>query len=211
MDKRGFSLRGHVVYTLLSEKGEVLGFVGRDVAYEEKEHAFAVLAEDQRAGKSAPAKHRFPKNFHRGIELYGQHRDRLEEPGYREGIARYGLIVVEGFNDVIALDNHGIPAIGICSNRMTREQADKVARWGKQLSAGKVALLLDCEPTGDEGAKEAAWLLLQRGVDVRVAWSQAMHGGVFRGRQPESLTEAELREQILSSLERARGVRIVSH
>lgn len=210
VDKRGFSLRGHVVYTFLSEKSEVLGFVGRDVAYEEKERAFAALAEEQRAGKNAPAKHRFPKNFHRGIELYGQHGERLEEPGCREVIARYGLIVVEGFNDVIALDNNGIPAIGICSNRMTREQADKVARWAKQLSAGKVALLFDCEPTGDEGAKEAAWLLLQRELDVRLGWSQAIHGGVFRGRQPESLTETELREQILPSVERARGVRIVA-
>ena len=60
----------------------------------------------------------------------------------------------------------------------------------------------DCEDTGDEGAKEAAWQLLQRGLDVRLAWTQAMHGGRFRGRQPESLTREEWQEAIAPALQR---------
>ena len=209
-DKRGFSLRGHLVYPFLSEQGEVLAFVGRDVAYEEKERAFTALPEEQRRSATPPAKHRFPKHFHRGIELYGQHAERLNEPGYREAIARYGLILVEGFNDVIGLDNHGLPALGICSNRITAEQVEKVAKWARLLSAGMVSLLFDCEPHGDEGAKDAAWLLLQQGLDVHLGWSQSLHGGAFRGRQPESLTPAELSDCILPWLERSRGVRSVT-
>ena len=209
-DKRGFSLRGAVVYTFFSDQGEVLGFVGRDTEYERKDRAFAALSDDERRGKTPPGKHRFPKNFHRGIELYGQHRDRLKEPGYAEVIARYGLILVEGFNDVIALDNFGMPALGICSNRITAEQVEKVTRWARQLSAGKVALLFDCDGMGEAGAQNAAWRLLEEGLDVRLGWSQAMHGGEFQGRQPESLTEEELRERILPTLERNRGVRIVA-
>jgi len=49
---------------------------------------------------------------------------RLKEPGYRESIARHGIIVVEGFNDVISLDNLGIPAVAIMSNRITERQGN---------------------------------------------------------------------------------------
>ena len=49
------------------------------------------------------------KNFHRGLELFGQHR--LRDAAVREQIAKLGLIVVEGPNDVIALDGLGVPAV----------------------------------------------------------------------------------------------------
>ena len=125
---------------------------------------------------------------------------RLAEPGYRESIARTGVIVVEGFNDVIGLDNLGVPAVGLCSNRMTDEQAEKIARWAVQLADGKVTLLLDCDDPGDEGAKESLWLLAQRNVKVRLAWTRAMHGGAFDGRQPETLTGNEWLHSMLPGL-----------
>jgi hypothetical protein len=52
-----------------------------------------------RAKEKKPAKHWFPVDFHRGLELFGQHASRLEEPGYRETITKCGIIVVEDFND----------------------------------------------------------------------------------------------------------------
>lgn len=186
-DKRGFSLRGNVIYPVLSEDGQVLAWIGRDPTYEQKERDFARLTPAERTGATAPIKHRFPKGFHRGLELFGQQASRLKEPGYRESIARHGIIVVEGFNDVIGLDNLDIPAVAIMSNRITEHQIEKVARWAKQLANGKVSLLFDCEQAGDDGAKEALWLFSERGLDVRLGWSQAMHGGMFKGRQPEQL------------------------
>lgn len=191
-DKRGWSLRGGIIYPVLSERGEVLTWVGRDVHFEEKERDFARLSPAERKGQEPPAKHRFPKGFHRGQELYGQQVARLQEPGYREFIARHGLVVVEGFNDVIGLDNLGVPSLGILSNRMTEAQAEKVARWAKQLAADRVTLLFDNEPTGVDGAKDALWLLTLRGLNVRVAWTPESHGGAFAGRQPESLTRTEV-------------------
>jgi hypothetical protein len=88
------------------------------------------------------------------------------------------------------------------SNRITEAQVEKLALWARRLAGGKVSLMLDCEDTGDEGAKEAAWQLLQQGLDVRLAWTQAMHGGRFRGRQPESLTREEWQEAIAPALQR---------
>ena len=87
------------------------------------------------------------------------------EPRCREIIARYGLMVVEGFNDVVGLDSIGIPAVGLTSNKITEGQIQKIERFAKRLSNGKVVLLFEV----DEGAKEAAWKLLPRRLDVRLA------------------------------------------
>jgi hypothetical protein len=191
-DKRGWSLRGNIVYPVLSETGKVLTWVSRDVHYEEKERDFARLSAAERTGNEPPAKHRFPKGFHRGLELYGQQASRLKEPGYREFIVTHGLIVVEGFNDVIGLDNIGVPSLGIMSNRMTEAQGEKISQWARQLAAGKVTLMFDCEPSGIDGAKEALWYFAQQQLDVRLAWSPSMYGGRFSGKQPESLSRADV-------------------
>jgi 5S rRNA maturation endonuclease (ribonuclease M5) len=190
-DKRGWSLRGQVLYPILGEDGELLAWVARDPQFEAKEQAFTALTPDQRAKEKKPAKHRFPVDFHRGLELFGQHADRLREPGYRESIAACGVIVVEGFNDVLGLDKLGVPAAAIMSNRITEQQVAKVERWAKRLAHGKVTLLFDADDAGDEGAKEAHWQFAQRDLDVRLGWSRAMHGGSFAGRQPENITADE--------------------
>jgi len=193
-DKRGWSLRGQVLYPVLSEEGKVLAWTARDPQFETKEQAFNALSPELRGKEKKPAKHRFPVDFHRGQELFGQHAARLEEPGYRERIAACGVILVEGFNDVLGLDALGVPAVALMSNKITEHQVDKVARFAKALSGGKVTLLFDADDAGDDGAKEALWLFAQRGLDARVGWTQAMHGGKFRGRQPEALSPEDWQE-----------------
>ncbi len=187
-DKRGWSLRGSIVYPALSEQGKVLAWAGRDVQYEQKEREFQCLSAAERSTKEPPAKHRFPKGFHRGQELFGQQAGRLQEPGYRDFITNHGLIIVEGFNDVINLDNLGVPALGIMSNRMTEAQGEKVVRFSKQLGIRRINLMFDCEETGDIGAKEALWFFAERNLETRLVWSRAMHDGKFNGSQPESLS-----------------------
>jgi hypothetical protein len=186
-DKSGGTMRGKIVYAYTNEEGNVLTWFGRDPDFEEKHHRW------EAAGKidAEPEKFHFVKGFHRGLELFGQNGgERLEQPGYREKLKQLGLVVVEGPNDVIALDCLGIPAVGLCSNTVTDEQADKLARWAHELAGGVITLMLDCDPEGENGAKQAAWKLAQRSC-VRLAWSSEMHGGRFKGRQPESITEQE--------------------
>ena len=48
----------------------VLAWAGRDVQYEQKEREFLQLSPAERTGKEPPAKHRFPKGFHRGQCLH---------------------------------------------------------------------------------------------------------------------------------------------
>jgi len=204
-DRRGWSLRNQVVYRFLSENNEVLCYVGRDPEYENKVNAYEALPAERRDPNKRPIKHKFPAGFHRGLELYGQHSERLKRhPEYREFGRQHGVIVVEGSNDVLALDRLGVPAVAICSNRITEQQAAKVIRWAKRLAAGRVSLMFDCEDTGDEGAKEAMWLLAQMApeLDVRLVWSQRMFDGRFKGREPESLERDELDNCLLPALRR---------
>ena len=136
-----------------------------------------------------------------GGRIYGQQAGRLKAAGYRESIATHGILVVEGFNDVIGLDSIGVPAVGIL-NKITEEQVAKVERFARMLAGGKVSLLFDVDQAGDDGAEEAHWLLAQRGLDVRLGWSRAMHGGHFADRQPETLTREEWEQVIQPSLVR---------
>ncbi|MBX3452675.1 MAG: toprim domain-containing protein [Planctomycetaceae bacterium] len=187
-DKRGWSLRGHVVYPIHSEDGKLLAWIARDPGFEEKERAFLALTPDQRSREKPPHKHKVPTGFHRGLELFGQQASRLQEPGYREILAHCGPIIVEGFNDVLALDQLGIPAVAIMSNRITVEQVDKIERWSRQLANGRASLLFDADGPGDEGTKEALWLLAERNLDVRLCWSRGLGNGQFSDWQPESLS-----------------------
>jgi hypothetical protein len=99
--------------------------------------------------------------------------------------------VVEGFNDVIGLDNLGVPSLGILSNRITEQQVEKIARWAKQLASGRVMLMFDCDAAGVEGMMDALWQLTLRGLQVPVAWTMESDGGVYAG-QPESVTRGEI-------------------
>ena len=201
-DKRGWSLRGSMIYPVLSEDGQVLAWVARDPQFEAKEQAFNALSPVERTKEKPPAKYRFPADFHRGQELFGQQASRLSEPGYRESVSKCGIIVVEGFNDVIGLDNLGIPAVAIMSNAITESQLAKVERWAKQIANGRVSLLFDADEAGDTGAKDALVKFAERGLDVRLGWSRAMHGGKFAGRQPETLSLEEWQQVILHAIGR---------
>jgi hypothetical protein len=92
----------------------------------------------------------------------------------------------------------GIPSVGLCSNTVTDEQADRIARWAHELANGVVTLMLDCDQEGENGAQQALWKLAQRSC-VLLAWSSEMHRGKFRGRQPESLDAEELSQLLPTS------------
>lgn len=183
-DRSGGTMRGKIVYPMLSGEGEVLTWFGRDPAFEEKHDEWVAGGKQGRE----PEKFHFVKGFHRGLELFGQHR--LGEEWVQEKLAALGLIVVEGPNDVIRLDNLGVAAVGLCSNTVTREQVGRISEIAWERCGGCVTLMLDCDSEGDRGAKEALWELAQV-CRPRLAWSMEMHEGKFKGKQPEGLTEEE--------------------
>lgn len=186
-DKSGGTMRGKIVYPYFSEEGDVLSWFGRDPEFEDKHQKWEHSDKSERE----PEKFHFVKGFHRGIELFGQHHLRVE--GVREKLAGLGLLLVEGPNDVIRLDTLGIPAVGLCSNMITREQAAKVARLAREVGNGVVTVFLDCDPEGENGMKQCLGYLAPL-LPVRLAWMSKMYGGKFRGQQPESLTIQQWQE-----------------
>ena len=188
-DKRGWSLRGQLLYPILSEDGKLLAWVARDPQFEAKEQAFKALVPDEarqgKAARQASVPRRFPP---RPGTVRRSTPAAWRSPAVARRSPRCGIIVVEGFNDVIGLDAIGVPAVAIMSNKITEQQIAKVERWSKNLAGGKVTLLFDADDAGDDGAKEALWLLAQRGLDVRLGWSKPVHGGNFAGssaREPD--------------------------
>lgn len=183
-DKSGGTMRGKIVYPVHDKRGHVLTWFGRDPQFEEKHAAWKSSDRSQRE----PEKVHFVKGYCRGLELFGQHR--LTEPEVRIAIQSLGhLLIVEGPNNVLRLDTLNVPSLAVCSNRITREQAERVAGWCRELGV-VAAILFDCDVEGDLGAQQAAVELAQR-CPVRLAWSRAMFDGRFKDRQPESVDSAE--------------------
>ena len=101
-----------------------------------------------------------------------------------------GLLVVQGPNDVIALDALGAPALGLCATTITPEQVRKVARLAAESGQQVVTVMLDCTEVGELCARVIVVELAQV-CPVRLAWSPSMHGGAFKGRSVASLSGAE--------------------
>lgn len=187
-------LRGRMVYGYFDEHDDVLSYFGRDPSFEEN---WRKWEQRRRPAKGKPVKHRFVKGFQRGLELYGQHGKRLKEQPLRESLKRVGLVIVEGPNDVIRLDCLGIAAVGLCSNRATDTQVQKIARFARLAAGGKVMLMPDTDGEGEEGCKELLWNLHQQeGVVPSLAWTSTMDGGRWKNRQPESLVPEEWEELV---------------
>ncbi len=149
--------------------------------------------------RGKPIKHKFVKGYGRGLELYGQQTARLEEASIRESLNRHGLLVVEGANDVIALDALGLAAVGLCSNRATEHQVEKIVRFASSASNGRVTLLPDNDEEGENGFRELLWSLVDRGINVRLGWSRTRENGRYTGLQPEAI-DAELWAQIAQTI-----------
>ncbi len=180
-------LRGHWVFGVLDEQGEPLCWVGRDLKFEEKHRAWDASG---RQGDE-PAKYRFPSKqfFRRKFELYGQ--EQISRAEHAEVLQRLGLIVVEGFNDVLRLRQLSVPSVAIMSNRITKEQVAKVVTLAEQFAGGRISVMFDANPHGDEGAEDALWDLAQTGLDVKLVWSRSMFDGRFTDREPELLSPDE--------------------
>lgn len=186
-DHSGGTMRGRIVYGYRDRDGRLLTWFGRDPEFEAKKSRWDASGRTEKE----PEKFHFVKGFHRGLELFGQ--DRLEQPEHAKPLHELGLLIVEGPNDAIRLGTLGIPSVALCSNKITREQAERVAALAHQHAGGVVTILLDCDTEGENGMKQALGYLAQL-TPVRLGWNSRMHGGRFIGRQPESLTPPEWRD-----------------
>lgn len=182
-------LRGKIVYGYDSADGELLTWFGRDPRFEQK-HADWKKSD---RGEPEPVKTQFVKGFHRGLELYGEHAVREAVRAGRKSAPGAGLVLVEGPNDAIRLHTLNELAVAVCSNTITREQAQRAATLARDVADGTIVLLFDCDEEGERGSQQALMLLAEF-APVRLGWSRSMYRGQFKDRQPESLTSDDWRE-----------------
>ena len=184
------SLRGQWVFGVRNEQGEPLAWVGRNVRYDDE---YAKWVGTGRQGRE-PMKYRFPTQalFRRGLELYGQ--EFLNGEQFGESLERYGIILVEGFTDRLAMHAKGVMSLAMMSNRITDEQTERVAGYAKKYGYNRVGIMHDADSPGDDGAKETVWRMHEQGIDAYLVWSRRKFDGRFVDRQPESLTDEEWKE-----------------
>ena len=113
------------------------------------------------------------------------------------------MIVVEGPNDVMNLNALGVPAVAVCSNTVTGDQADKLATLAREFGNGTVSVMFDLDRAGENGAKQVVLEVAMR-CRVRYAWTCAVDSGKFGGRQPESLSAEEWRQNLAPFLQTVR-------
>jgi 5S rRNA maturation endonuclease (ribonuclease M5) len=180
-------IRGCMIYGLKNERGQRLGWAGRYLKFEEK---IKKWEKSDRSG-AAPIKTKFPPKFHKGSFLFGAEIDRMDQPGVKEQVLDTGLIVVEGFNDVIALSEKGVVAVGLCGNQVAEGQVDKLVRWSRELANSRVTLFLDNNVEGQNGTRQAIERLADQ-VHVRTIWTPESFDGVYRDVEPEQLSTDSL-------------------
>ncbi|WP_146510904.1 toprim domain-containing protein [Thalassoglobus neptunius] len=188
---RSLFRKGYLVYTHRNERSEVVSYSGRDLSFEEK---WAKWIREGRPDGKRPGKHRFVQGFHKGLELYGGHAGRLEEPYVRESLAKRGLVVAEGMNEVLRMETLGVAAVGLGSNKATDAQVEKLIRFARQAGHDRIVLMPDCDEEGEAAFKELLWQLSEASIDVKLGCSSNMHEGKFAGRQPEDFTDDEWNE-----------------
>lgn len=196
---RSLFRKNYLVYTHRNERGEVVSYSGRDLLFEQK---WQQWIKDGRPASKKPSKHRFVQGFHKGVELYGGHAGRLEEPYVRESLDRLGVVVVEGMNEVLRCEAAGIAAVGLTSNKATDTQVEKLVRFACQAGQNRIVLLPDCDQEGEDGFRDLLWRLAERQVQVRLGCSRVSHSGQFANRQPEEFTDDEFQLIVASLTER---------
>jgi DNA primase len=126
--------RDRVMFPIRNERGQVIGFGGRVM------------------GQGEPKYLNSPETpvFHKGRELYGLHE-------HRRAIQQADrVIVVEGYMDVVMLDQHGVDnAVATLGTAVTADQAARLLRL-----ADEVIFAFD----GDNAGRKAAWRALENSL-----------------------------------------------
>ncbi|MEW5787755.1 MAG: DNA primase [Pseudomonadota bacterium] len=159
--KRYDRFRDRVMFPIRNERGKVIAFGGRVM------------------GAGEPKYLNSPETplFHKGRELYGLHEHRRAIQGENR------VVVVEGYMDVVMLDQHGVQnAVATLGTAITADQASRLLRL-----ADTVIFAFD----GDNAGRKAAWRALENSLPQ--ARDGKLLGFLFlpEGEDPDSFVRAQ--------------------
>lgn len=97
----------------------------------------------------------------------------MNEEYVRESLAKRGVVVAEGMNEVLRFETLGVAAVGLGSNRATAAQVDKLVKFARRAGGNRIVLMPDCDEEGESAFKELLWQLSEAGVDVKLGAAAA--------------------------------------
>ena len=169
--------RERITFPLADARGRVLGFGAR------------AMRDDQGAKYINTAEGEL---YHKGRQLFGIDRARAAvAKGQR-------VIVVEGYTDVLALHDAGMPeTVGVMGTALTKDQMGELARLVG--TEGTIYLALDADRSGQEAMLRAARLAEDRAVSLRVV-------RLPDGQDPADLVTGQGRDVMTDSVTKALSV-----
>ena len=165
--------RNRIIFPIRDTRGRTLGFGGR------------VLDDARPKYLNSPE----TPVFHKARELYGLHEwlQSRERSGH--------LFVVEGYMDVIALAQHGIPqSVATLGTATTEEHVRKLFRH-----VDEVIFCFD----GDEAGRRAAWRALESTLGELEDGKQARFLFLDEGEDPDTLVRTQGPETLHAAAEQA--------
>jgi DNA primase len=137
--------RGRLIFPLADHRGRVLAFAGR------------ALREGDRPKYLNTSENKAVGFFKRRL-LYGMHEARAA------AMKTARFVVVEGYTDVLALHQAGVPeCVAIMGTSLTDQQLEELTRV-----QGTVFLALDADNAGKNATSRAARMASERQTDLRV-------------------------------------------
>jgi len=160
-DKRYDRFRDRVMFPIRNERGQTIAFGGRVI------------------GKGEPKYLNSPETplFHKGRELYGLYEHRRAIQGDNR------VVVVEGYMDVVMLDQHGVQnAVATLGTAITADQATRLLRL-----ADDVVFAFD----GDNAGRKAAWRALENSLPQIQDGKRLSFLFLPEGEDPDSYVRAQ--------------------
>ncbi|MXZ18082.1 MAG: DNA primase [Rhodothermaceae bacterium] len=135
--------RNRVIFPVWSHIGKITGFGGRAL----------------KEGPRTPKYLNSPETevYHKSFVLYGLYQAK------REARQQSKVLLVEGYTDVLALDQAGIGSVACCGTALTPQQVKLLGRFVKEIQ-----LLYDADTAGAEATERAIDCILQNGLDASV-------------------------------------------
>src|SRR4051794_12577270 len=166
--------RSRIIFPLTDQRGRVLAFAGR--ALRDGQQPKYLNSQENRA-----------VGFFKGQLLYGM--DKARAAAMKAG----RFIVVEGYTDVLALHQAGVPeCVAIMGTSLTEPQLEELTR----LPQGTVYLALDADNAGKNATGRAAQMARERDAELLVI---AMPGG----RDPAEIVTQGSADEFRALLENA--------
>ena len=171
-------MKSRVVFPIRNVKDEIMAYAGRAVRDDQEESG---------------GKYRFPSGFKKHLELFNI--DRIaQDAETRKAVKDFGIILVEGFADVMRVHQNGFPNVVGLMGTDFHEAQKKMLTDPELNPTRRITIFLDNNEAGQKGRREIAKALICDAFLGYVDYSRVPKGEfVEHPTEPEHFTKDELK------------------